>query len=308
VTSDPPMKYLARAPGKVVVSGAYAVLSGAPAIVSAVDRYAIADATRRAERVTPEVQAALAERPAPWFDASALRDRGEKLGLGSSAAIVVASLAAIEVAGRGELPDAELCAAVLSRALAAHALAQGGGSGIDVAASAHGGTLIAQRRGDVLDVRKLELPDGIVVQVWATGHAASTSELIGRVRALAEQEAAQHRRLLDAQAEAAERAARALERGDGATLVDALGEQRDALERLGAAAGAEIVTPAVRELDTLARHESAVVLPSGAGGGDVALFVGFAAPSAALRARAAELEHRPLAVLLGARGVHAHRA
>ena len=302
------MKYIARAPGKVVVSGAYAVLSGAPAIVSAVDRYVVADATRRAERVTPEVRAALAERPAPWFDASALRDQGEKLGLGSSAAIVVASLAAIEVAGRGELSDAELCAAVLSRALAAHARAQGGGSGIDVAASAHGGTLIAQRHGDVLDVRSMDLPDGIQVQVWATGHAASTPELVGRVAELAARDAAQHARLLDAQAEASERAARALERGDGPTLVDALAAQREALERLGAAAGAEIVTSAVRELDSLARRESAVVLPSGAGGGDVALFVGLSAPSLALRARAAELKHRPLAVALGARGVHAHRA
>jgi len=302
------MKYVARAPGKVVVSGAYAVLSGAPAIVSAVDRYAIADATRRAERVTPEVHAALGERPAPWFDASALRDQGEKLGLGSSAAIVVASLAAIEVAGRGELSDDELSAAVLSRALAAHARAQGGGSGIDVAASAHGGTLIAQRRGDVLDVRRMDLPDAIHVQVWATGRAASTPELVGRVAALSERDAAQHSRLLDAQAQAAERAARALERGDARTLLDALGEQREALERLGAAADAEIVTPAVRELDSMARRESAVVLPSGAGGGDVALFVGFAVPSAALRARATELKHRPLAVTLGARGVHAQRA
>ncbi len=33
----------ARAPGKVVLSGAYSVLRGAPAIVTAVDRYVEAD-------------------------------------------------------------------------------------------------------------------------------------------------------------------------------------------------------------------------------------------------------------------------
>ena len=33
----------ARAPGKLVLSGAYAVLEGAPALVAAVDRYAVAD-------------------------------------------------------------------------------------------------------------------------------------------------------------------------------------------------------------------------------------------------------------------------
>ena len=83
----------ARAPGKLVLSGAYAVLEGAPAIVTAVDRYVTADPARRAELVTPEVSVALGAEHAPWFDASELREDGEKLGLGSSAAIVVASLA-----------------------------------------------------------------------------------------------------------------------------------------------------------------------------------------------------------------------
>ena len=61
----------ARAPGKVVISGAYAVLSGAPAISSAVSRYVIADTARPAELLTDEVRAALsADESAPWFDAS----------------------------------------------------------------------------------------------------------------------------------------------------------------------------------------------------------------------------------------------
>ena len=38
----------ARAPGKLVLSGAYAVLEGAPALVAAVDRYALADSERSA--------------------------------------------------------------------------------------------------------------------------------------------------------------------------------------------------------------------------------------------------------------------
>ncbi len=37
---------IARAPGKIVISGAYAVREGAPAIVAAVDRYAVADGAR----------------------------------------------------------------------------------------------------------------------------------------------------------------------------------------------------------------------------------------------------------------------
>src|SRR5262245_37809403 len=137
---------IARAPGKVVISGAYAVLEGAPAIVAAVDRYVTADARRTADAVTPEVRAALGNRDAPAFDARALRRGDNKLGLGSSAAILVASLGAVALRDLGPLSDDALAAQVFEPALAAHRAAQGGGSGIDVAASTYGGVLIAQRR------------------------------------------------------------------------------------------------------------------------------------------------------------------
>jgi phosphomevalonate kinase len=295
---------VARAPGKVVISGAYAVLEGAPAIVSAVSRYVVADASRRSDLLTPEVRAAIGDRAAPWFDASALRDGGKKLGLGSSAAILVASLGALELAARAPIDDVELVAAVLSRALSAHAAAQAGGSGIDVAASAHGGTLICQRKGELLEVRRADLPPALRVEVWAAGQPASTPELRRRVSMLAERDPFSYRLIMDAQSSASERAAEALTQGDGAGLIAALAEQRDALGNLGNSAGAPIVTPQVGRLDALARKEGATVLPAGAGGGDVALFVGTAAPSAALRELARELDQRPLALDLGARGVH----
>jgi phosphomevalonate kinase len=37
----------ARAPGKIVISGAYAVLEGAPSVVTAADRYVTADTPAR---------------------------------------------------------------------------------------------------------------------------------------------------------------------------------------------------------------------------------------------------------------------
>src|SRR5690606_18277316 len=160
----------ARAPGKVVLSGAYAVLEGAPCIVTAVDRYVTADSQRVATHVADEVAAAM-EAPFPWVDVSQLRGNGRKLGLGSSAAIVVASLAArhpewlANPAGREQLYE---------RALLAHRTAQGGGSGVDVAAAVFGGSLNymydPKRVGAAVAVN---LPD-VVLEIWSCPDAAST--------------------------------------------------------------------------------------------------------------------------------------
>lgn len=293
--------FRAAAPGKVVLSGAYAVLEGAPAIVAAADRYVLADASRPAELLTPEVSAALgADAPAPWFDASALRAGGRKLGLGSSAAIVVASLGALELALGVELADAEVRTRVFERALRAHQAAQGGGSGIDVAASTFGGVLVAQRSGSGLALRSLELPAGVRIRVLASETPASTPTLIAAVVALRNRDAALHRRLLGAQADAAERAAAAAIAGEAAGFVAALAAQGRALAALGAAAGVPIVTPSVERLIEAAEQAGAAALPAGAGGGDISLWVTAEASSEppALDGLA------PLDLRLGTRGLH----
>jgi phosphomevalonate kinase len=302
----------ARAPGKLVLSGAYAVLQGAPAIVSAVDRFVEADTSRPAERVTPEVAAALEGEAAPYFDASALREGPYKLGLGSSAAILVASLAALALARRGEsaagslpLSDRELESAVLLPALAAHARAQGGGSGIDVAAAARGGTLVFTRGADAPELRSVTLPAGLRIETWWSGEPAVTASLVGLVRALGARDAAQHAALLGAQADASHAAARAVAAGDAAGFIAALAAQGRALRALGDAAGANIVTAAAAALAAEAEQERATALPSGAGGGDVLIFVGLAPSSPRFRELAARHSHRLVPLALGARGVHA---
>ena len=297
----------ARAPGKLVLSGAYAVLEGAPAIVTAVDRYVTADAGRIADLVTPEVREAVGASEAPWFDASELREEGEKLGLGSSAAIVVASLASRALRERGLLADAELAELVLEPALAAHRRAQGGGSGVDVAAAAYGGTLVFHRAEPGAEVTapalfRVTLPAGLVVETWWSRQAASTADFVRRVRALAEREPQNYAALIGAQSQAANGAVRAVLRGQADDFVAALGEQRRALAALGQAADVDIVTRAVEELAALS--DAAAVLPAGAGGGDIVLHVGRAPSPAPFRERAAALGHRLLSLALGARGAH----
>jgi phosphomevalonate kinase len=302
---------LVRAPGKLVLSGAYAVLSGATAVVTAVDRYVTADATRAAERVTPEVGAALGAEPAPWFDAGALREGDEKLGLGSSAAILVASLAARLVLERGPLPDGELAQGVLERALVAHARAQGGGSGVDVAAAALGGTLTFRRPRGVAagapvlpETHGVGLPPGLTFETWWSGVPAITSELVARVAELRRREPSLHDRLMAAQAAASERAARAFAAASSPDLVAAFAEQRRALKALGEGAGASIVTPACEALGVEAERSRGAAWPAGAGGGDVVVYAGPGPSSAAFRELAGRLGHRLVPLSLGARGVH----
>lgn len=301
----------ARAPGKLVLSGSYSVLWGAPAVVTAVSRSAHADSARAAVHVAEEVAAAvrLGFLPAPCFvDADELRAAepgggSRKLGLGSSAAILLASL----VAHRGAPADDAGRAQLFRDALAAHRLAQGGGSGIDVAASTLGGTLRfelpvlqggrpdPERTPEVLGV---SLPPLRLV-VFAAKTPAVTQSFVARVRELEAREPLKFMSLMSLASGGAEAFVRA---SDTHELCAALRVQRDALAQLGDAAGVPIVTSEVRELAALAAAQGAFFGPSGAGGGDVAFFAGDCEPSGELVSRAAALGYERLALTHGSPG------
>jgi phosphomevalonate kinase len=298
----------AFAPGKIVLSGAYSVLDGAPAVVTAVNRYVVAEPDRAPHLVTPEVAAALAlysGEQAPWFDANALRIGNLKLGLGSSAAIVVASLAVLETRTNGSRSEPSLRESILLRAIEAHRRAQGGGSGVDVAAATFGGTLVVRRHEGGLCLESLELPKSLHLAIWFSGREASTRYLIEQVQGFKQRQPLEASRVLSLQAIAAEEAAEALLGGNTKGFIAAVGRQREALEALGHGADAEIVPLEVRHLDEQARRENGVVLPAGAGGGDVCLFFGLAPPSVRLLETALACGQQRLEPIeFEARGLH----
>jgi phosphomevalonate kinase len=271
--------------------------------VAAVDRYAVADDTRPAEHISAETTAAMELgliRQAPFFDASALRQPTEngsrKLGLGSSAAMVVAALGLEGVRqGVGALGPW-----VLPQALAAHRRAQGGGSGIDIAASSLGGVLVASLRTGELCVAPHALPHDLVVRVYAAPQAAVTATLLGAVRSFGAREPRRHAALMEALGEHAA-AAQAAE--SVPAMVAAFDGQMAGLAELGRAAGVTIVTRADTALRALAQGAEASFGPSGAGGGDVALYVGPMMPSQAWQEAAARWGYVPLDATLGAPGV-----
>lgn len=296
---------LARAPGKLVLSGAYSVLHGAPAIVAAVDRYVVVDSKLPVSRVTEEVAEALRQGlvdAACGFDASELRmslpdGTSRKLGLGSSAAILVATMAASQAAA--PTSEGALGGRLFPAALRVHRAAQGGGSGVDVAASCFGGLLSCRLVEGDLVVRSHELPE-VVFESWACTTSASTSAMLERVLALAASRPDAHANLIARARAGAEAAASATSAGG---FVSALDEQNAALAELGDACGAPIVIEEVKRLDELAREEGARFYPAGAGGGDIALFLGQAGSSATFRRRASELGLERLELSFGAQGV-----
>ncbi len=284
------------APGKMVLTGAYAVLEGAPAIVIAVDRYAKADSSRVADRPSAEVVDALGETPAPSCDASALYHEGSKLGLGSSAAVLVASLGA-DAAKRGLDPsDPDVRSKIFRRARESHARVQGGGSGVDIAASTYGGILRYTLHANRPWILESALPEGLVISAFFSGKSASTSNLLGLVGELKARDPEGHQRVFASLGYAAELAAKLMDGGSIREFVGATRAFLEALDELGEMAEAPIVPLSFKRLAIIASEEEGVFLPSGAGGGDVGVFLGPASPSENFTSRAKLLGMQPLAI------------
>jgi phosphomevalonate kinase len=298
----------ARAPGKLVLSGAYSVLWGAPALVCAVSRYAVADTERAPEHVGAELGRAieLGYLPfAPYVDVSALRaPRADgvgtrKLGLGSSAALLAAALAAFEAS---PLDDARRMA-LFDRARRVHREAQGGGSGVDVAAAVFGGVLRARstpsrarsppnparcrpRRGS--ESSPQPSPQRHPHSSLVFGPTAKRSDLASTSSSAARGVAPSSPRRPATQPRSRTRSTNSAKRSPSSAEL----------------AQAPIVTESVARLAALARSlGEAHFGPSGAGGGDVALYVGSSAPPRAFVASAEREGYAELALDVGAPGV-----
>jgi phosphomevalonate kinase len=278
---------IATAPGKLILTGEYAVLDGAPALVMAVARRAVARrggpggggspfldavAAELAARRGAADPAALAAREIA-VDSSAFYDGDAKLGLGSSAAATTAA-AARALAETGPLDRAE----VLAVAQAAHAAAQGlrgaRGSGADVAAAVHGGLIAYEAGGDAPRVAPRSWPAGVALVPFFTGRSADTPRLVAQVAAARAARPAGVDAALAAIAEASRAACTALTappRFAGPALLLALELAGHAIEALAMATGADLVPDCVTAARAALGPFGGVVKTTGAGGGDLAI-------------------------------------
>jgi len=267
---------IATAPGKLILSGEYAVLDGAPALVIAIDRRVVA------RRGTPHERSAFlaavgeelarrglgeAARAAEEIvvDSSALYERDTKLGLGSSAAVTVAATAlALGATERAQ---------VLDVALAAHAAAQGArgarGSGADVAAAVYGGAIVFTA-GAVEGVR---WPAGVRLLPFFTGGAADTATLVAAVQRARAERPREVEHALGAVAAASRALCAVLRRPFGDQVIVAFDAAALAIDRLADATGVDLVPACVTAARSALSPLGGTAKTTGAGGGDVAIAV-----------------------------------
>jgi len=309
-----------QAPGKVVLWGEYAVLAGAPAAVMAVNRYAevtLAQTTRHTRFssrgfLTPGVYKAndqfcrapaaqLAETvlahcghhryPQPFSLCSDTRDffsrDGRKLGIGSSAALCTATYVAL--CDLLQLPASE------NQAIDIHRQFQGGkGSGLDVAASWHGGVIrFADGAG-----RAWRWPADLHWRIVWTGTSAATVSTLGSFEAWRERSNSEPSELAELKALSA-------------SLFDAptptnLQHYSQTLKAVDDAARLNIFTPEHQRLAKIAHQQGLVYKPCGGGGGDIGLACGEDPQALSAFTTAAAAEHFvPLDLEIASHGVQA---
>ncbi|HEX6244864.1 MAG TPA: hypothetical protein VFZ61_28285 [Polyangiales bacterium] len=285
----------ASAPGKLMVSGEYAVLDGAVAVVASVSArvyvrwssasssrspgasggspqslsdYREAEETRRlAEEQAGAVQGQLV------VDATQMRSAGQvKYGLGSSAAAAAATAGAILASQGHDLTDAQVQRRAFELALAGHKAIAPQGSGADVAAASLGGFVrFRLENGHVAEAERLRWPSGVHTRVVWTGKAARTSEFVGKVRQFEASQPKAFGLIRDSLHAEAQRFADAIGAGHPAEIVEGAGAYGVTMKRLGEGANVSIVTPELQLIADLARQHGGAAKPSGAGGGDVAI-------------------------------------
>ena len=338
------MRAVATAPGKLVITGEYAVLEGAPALVLAIDRLARVELDDAGDHVY--------EITAPGLGIQAARGQLDTAGrmswptLGTTVAgqlaLVSAVLETLATAGSPPTFRASLdtvafyatadghaklglgssaaltvalasviCALdrrdppTLATLIAAHRRAQDGrGSGLDIAASLLGGLLVYRLHDGLPQVTPATWPAGLAWCCVWSGKSASTRTYLDKLAAWRGRTPASYAAVMRDLGDCAAAAAGA---GDAATLLEAVAEYALALDRLGNASGLDIISTEHRALGALADRLGVTYKTCGAGGGDVGMALATDADRLqAFRLAAAEVGFTLLNLQPSIAGLHLH--
>jgi len=210
---------------------------------------------------------------------------GKKYGLGSSAAVTVATVKAL--CQFYELPMTK--SKLFKLAAIAHLSVQGNGSLGDIAASVYGGwiayhsfnhqwlhtqrqqrslsSLLAMDWPD-LKIELLTPPADLRLIIGWTGTPASTSHLVDKVALVKAKQQTEYQTFLQASQACLQRMVHGFHTGDLALIQTELRQNRQLLQALGQFSHVTIETPSLKKMISIAEDTGAAAKTSGAGGGD----------------------------------------
>ena len=241
---------------------------------------------------------------------------GKKYGLGSSAAVTVATVKAL--CHFYHLPVNN--DRIFKLAAIAHFAVQGNGSLGDVAASVYGGWIayhsfdrqwLAEQRKFLdlttllnlpwpnLKIETLTAPANLALVIGWTGKPASTSQLVDKISLFKARQQAQYKEFLNASRQCIQRMINGFHTGSLETIQTEIRYNRSLLQELARRSGVQIETPVLKQLCQIAEQFGGAAKTSGAGGGDcgiVAIDAKADLQSMINQWTAENIEHLPLAV------------
>ncbi len=235
-----------------------------------------------------------------WGEQSHVEIEGQvkKIGFGSSAAAVVATVAGILALNGEDITRKDIRDKIYKLSAISHYFTQGKvGSAFDVAASTYGGVFVYQRFDprwlvDKLDAgvsvkevvdqewpsfkaEPLVIPDGFRLIVGWTKESASTSAMVKQLNEWAKTNQDEYKRLYDNIANIVRGLIPAWKEGNKEKILELLRKNEDSLRELGQKSGVNIETQNLRKLSEIANQNGAAGKLSGAGGGDCGIAVCF---------------------------------
>lgn len=210
---------------------------------------------------------------------------GRKYGLGSSAAVTVATVKAL--CRFYNLPVNK--DQIFKLAAIAHFEVQGNGSLGDVAASVYGGWIsyhsfdrqwLAQQRKYLdlktiidlpwpdLNIESLTAPKNLELLIGWTGKPASTSQLVDKISLFKARRQTEYHHFLEKSKSCIQRMVDGFHRQDLEAIKNEIRYNRDLLKQLGTNSGVNIETKSLSKLCQIAESFGGAAKTSGAGGGD----------------------------------------
>lgn len=216
---------------------------------------------------------------------SHLDENGAKIGLGSSAAVTVATVKAL--LRFYEVPYSSLL--VYKLATLAHLTVKSNGSFGDLAAASFTGWIayssfdrdwVKIRREELsiselielewphLYIERLKSPQNLKVLIGWTGSPASTTDLVNDVKQSQNSDQLSYEDFLMESKECVSKLIESFHNNDLEMISTLITKNRTLLKQMGENSGVVIETPALKALCDIAEHHGAVAKSSGAGGGD----------------------------------------